>query len=228
MGEFERNVAGIGTLAEPMRRELYLYVCAQPAAVSRDQAADAVGIARHQAKFHLDRLEAEGLLESDYARMGGRSGPGAGRPAKLYRRSGREIAVSLPSRSYEQAGLLMADAIADSAATGRPILESLHDAAATHGAQAGADAKTGRRGAIGSAFEALSENGFEPRRDGDRIVLLNCPFHALAAAHTELICGMNKAYVSALVDALGHDELETRLDAGPGRCCVTIARKSQP
>lgn len=225
MGEFERNVAGIGALAEPVRRDLYLYVCAQPVAVSRDQAADAVGIARHQAKFHLDRLEADGLLETGYARVSGRSGPGAGRPSKLYQRSRRDIAVSLPRRSYEQAGVVMADAIADSAATGRPILEALTDAATAHGAEAGSGVKPSSRTAIGSAVEALRENGFEPRREGDRVVLLNCPFHALAAAHAELICGMNKAYVAALVGALGHPELEARLEAGQGRCCVTVATK---
>ncbi|EUA54444.1 helix-turn-helix domain protein [Mycobacterium xenopi 4042] len=74
----QRDAAGIGALADPVRHRLYEFVCSQPEPVSRDQAADATGVARHQAKFHLDRLEAEGLLESAYARLTGRSGPGAG------------------------------------------------------------------------------------------------------------------------------------------------------
>ncbi|REO55222.1 transcriptional regulator, partial [Mycobacterium tuberculosis] len=45
---------------DPVRRQLYQFVCSQSMPVSRDQAADAVGIPRHQAKFHLDRLTAEG------------------------------------------------------------------------------------------------------------------------------------------------------------------------
>ena len=94
----ERDAAGIGALADPVRRRLYLYVCSRPEPVGRDEAAAAVGVARHQAKFHLDRLEADGLLESEFARLSGRSGPGAGRTSKLYRRTDREIAVSLPER----------------------------------------------------------------------------------------------------------------------------------
>ena len=70
---FDRNVTGIGVLADPVRRRLYEFVCSQDQPVSRDQAAHAVGIARHKAKFHLDRLEAEGLLEADYVRLTGRS-----------------------------------------------------------------------------------------------------------------------------------------------------------
>jgi predicted ArsR family transcriptional regulator len=218
VSEFERDVVGIGTLAEPMRRELYLYVCGQTAPVSRDQAADAIGIAHHQAKFHLDRLESEGLLESVYARLGGRAGPGAGRPSKLYKRSSREIAVSLPRRAYELAGRVMADAIAETTASDAPILELLHKAAATHGAEAG------RAAAKAGAFNALAENGYEPRMDGDRIILVNCPFHALAAKHTALVCGMNKAFVAGLVETLGQDAFEARIDPGPGRCCVVLAK----
>ena len=64
MDGLRRDAAGIGALADPLRHQLYQFVCAQPASVSREQAADALGIPLHQAKFHLDRLEAEGLLES--------------------------------------------------------------------------------------------------------------------------------------------------------------------
>ena len=109
-------------------------MCSQAQPVTRDQAAEAVGVARHKAKFHLDRLEAEGLLEADYVRLTGRTGPGAGRPAKRYRRGRSEFAVTLPARDYELAGHIMAEAISESARTGTPILDALNDAAAAHGA----------------------------------------------------------------------------------------------
>src|SRR5918993_5528229 len=133
MRTVDEHAAGIGALADPVRRRLYRFVCSQPAAVSRDQAAEAVGVARHQAKFHLDRLEAEGLLESDYARLTGRSGPGAGRPAKRYRRGGGELSVTIPPREYDLAGHIMAEAIADTASTTAPITEALTRAAAAQG-----------------------------------------------------------------------------------------------
>src|SRR5215813_5753786 len=133
----DRDAAGIGALSDPLRRRLYLFVCAQPHPVSRELAAEALGLAAHQAKFHLDRLERDGLLDSFYARVSGRSGPGAGRPAKLYRRTDREIAVSLPDREYQLAGRLMADAIAESTEAGTPVIEALHRLAHTYGRRLG-------------------------------------------------------------------------------------------
>src|SRR5215472_7608160 len=130
---FDPDVAGLASLAEPTRRALYLYVCAQDSAVSRDEAAAGVGVPRHQAKFHLDKLVGDGLLEVEYARRTGRQGPGAGRPAKLYRRGERELAVTLPERRYELAGQLMASGIAEARSEGRPVAEALADAAREQG-----------------------------------------------------------------------------------------------
>lgn len=232
MPEFERNVAGIGALTDPMRRDLYLYVCAQPKAVGRDQAAAALGISRHQAKFHLDRLEAEGLLETGYARLSGRAGPGAGRPAKLYRRSPREIAVSLPDRQYELAGRLMADAIAETVRTGEPILTALHRVAAARGGELGR-AATASDGpprdyeqALAVIVAALNRGGYEPRSEGAQVIMANCPFHTLAEAHTELVCQMNYALIAGLTGTIAPCQLAARLAPGEHRCCVVIERRS--
>ena len=112
------RVAGVAALADPIRRDLYLYVSAQPAPISRDQASDALGIARHTAKFHLDKLAEEGLLDISFKRLSERRGPGAGRPTKLYARSSRQLSVILPERRYDLAGQLLASAIDNAAAQG--------------------------------------------------------------------------------------------------------------
>ena len=78
--------------------------------MSREQAAEGSGCPAHTAKFHLDRLVDEGLLDVEFRRLTGKTGPGAGRPAKLYRRSGREIALSLPQRSYDLLSTILAQA----------------------------------------------------------------------------------------------------------------------
>ncbi|KZS83554.1 helix-turn-helix transcriptional regulator [Mycobacterium persicum] len=224
----ERNAAGIGALADPVRHRLYEYVCSQPGPVSRDQAADALGIAHHQAKFHLDRLTAEGLLETDYARVTGRSGPGAGRTAKLYRRAPRDIAVSLPQREYELAGRLMAAAIARSAATGESAAEVLNQVAHDYGQTIGdgvakpADAAA----ALEVALRVLRRHGYEPRRTDGEVELANCPFHALAQEQTELACTMNHALITGVSDALAPYGPDARLDPGPQRCCVVLKRRS--
>ena len=228
MGWAERDAAGIGALADPVRRRLYLYVCSQPEPVGRDEAAAAVGVARHQAKFHLDRLEADGLLESEFARLSGRSGPGAGRTSKLYRRADREIAVSLPEREYELAGRLLADAVAESVSSGEPVLDVLHRRAAAHGRALGRSALDGvttpesAASALRLAARVLAGHGYEPRPDGERVVLSNCPFHSLAKAQTQLVCHMNEALVAGIAGTMGPHCPHVILDPEPGRCCVVL------
>jgi predicted ArsR family transcriptional regulator len=67
----------------------------------------------------------------------------------------------------------------------------------------------------------LATCGYEPRVDGPRITLANCPFHALARTHTELVCGMNLGLVGGVIDGLGARGLVAELDPAPDRCCVT-------
>src|SRR3954464_11750404 len=85
--DFEERIAGVSSLAEPQRRALYRFVVDRGDAISKDEAGEAMGVARSVAGFHLDRLVADGLLTTEYRRLTGRQGPGAGRPAKLYRRA---------------------------------------------------------------------------------------------------------------------------------------------
>jgi predicted ArsR family transcriptional regulator len=158
---------------------LYRFVCSQDQPVSRDQAAQAVGVARHKAKFHLDRLEAEGLLEADYVRLTGRTGPGAGRPAKRYRRGTKEFAITLPARDYELAARVMADAIAESARTGAPISEVVNDTAAVYGAAIAATARdhpSSADAALDIVVRVLTEHAYEPRRTENTVTLAYCPF----------------------------------------------------
>jgi predicted ArsR family transcriptional regulator len=236
MTDLESSLNGVAALAEPVRRDLYLYVAGQAEPVSREQAAEGVGVAAHTAKFHLDKLALEGLLDIEYRRLSGRSGPGAGRPTKLYRRSQREVSVSLPQRQYALAGQLMARAIDVSTREGRPVVEALHQEAELLG-QAMATEPSGARdephhpGAAQTEPSAgppdllgvLAEQGFEPHEEGGRITLGNCPFAALAREHTELVCGMNLALVGAIAEELGESGRSARLDPAPGRCCVVFA-----
>ena len=91
------EIDGVAALAEPTRRRLYDLVAARDEPVGRDDAVEALGISRELAAFHLDRLVEAGLLQTEYRRRNGRTGPGAGRPAKLYRRADRVVEISLPA-----------------------------------------------------------------------------------------------------------------------------------
>ncbi|MFE9445997.1 helix-turn-helix transcriptional regulator [Streptomyces sp. NPDC006602] len=209
------DVSAVAALDEPTRRRLYEHVVRQSAPVGRDEAAQALGLARQTAAFHLDRLADQGLLEVVYERRSGRSGPGAGRPAKLYCRSGRQVSVSLPERHYELAGRLLARAVEESEATGEPVRVVLHRKATELGEQLGAQEAT-------SVTDLLERHGFEPRHDGDAIVLGNCPFHVLAREHTETVCGMNLHLLRGVLKALSGSGLEACLAPVSGRCCVRL------
>ncbi|MFF8934576.1 helix-turn-helix transcriptional regulator [Streptomyces paradoxus] len=215
------DVSAVAALDEPTRRRLYDHVVRRPEPVSRDEAAEALGLARQTAAFHLDRLADESLLDVVYERRSGRTGPGAGRPAKLYKRSARQVTVSLPERHYELAGRLLAQALEESESTGEPVRSVLHRKARGLGAQLAGPGQA-------DVFAVLEENGFEPRSAGGAIVLGNCPFHALAREHTQTVCGMNLHLLRGLLGGITESGLQARLAPSPGHCCVRLEPDSSP
>jgi predicted ArsR family transcriptional regulator len=120
----DQGLAAVSCLDDPVRRRLYEFVAGQPEPVGRDEAAAATGIGRPLAAYHLDKLVSLGLLTASFQRPGGRSGPGAGRPAKRYARSAGEFSVSVPPRDYELAARLLAAAVeSDGTGTSRTALQ---------------------------------------------------------------------------------------------------------
>lgn len=224
MSRNEADLASVSCLDDQVRGRLYAFVSGRSAPVGRDEAAAAVGIGRALAVYHLDKLVKSGLLTASYRRPPGRSGPGAGRPAKVYARSGAEFMVTVPPREYQLAAGLLAQAVAaDRSGRARA---ALRDAARQLGAELGERHRADR--ALGNgqwlALErALSEHGFEPWRDDHGTVRMrNCPFHRLMELQPDVVCQMNLALVQGLVAGLGADSLNPVLDPEPEHCCVTI------
>src|SRR4051794_22172294 len=157
-------LGALNSLGDATRRRIYDLVAAATDPVSREQVAAAAAIGRTLAAYHLDRLAAEGLLTVTRARRDGRSGPGAGRPAKLYARSQEEVAVSVPPRDYHLAARLLADAAA--ADTEGHTRRALLAAAAQLGRELAAE---------GAELEPLlRERGYEPYDDDGVVRLRNC------------------------------------------------------
>ncbi len=231
MDDLSRRAAGIGALAEPVRRDLYGYVVAQPDAVGREEAARGVGVPVHTAKFHLEKLVEEGLLDVEFRRLGGRQGPGAGRPSKLYRRSAQEFEVSLPTRRYDLVGEILATAFTK-AGEGVDLDGAIRDSAAGAGraaAQGAAPLGTSDQGQadLDRVSDVLALHGYEPRPEGEVLVLANCPFDSLAKQHTALVCGLNQVFVQGVADGLGCTEVEACLEPEEGQCCVKGRLRSQ-
>lgn len=212
--------SAIGALADPVRRRLYEIVTGRDDGVGREEAAREAGVPTHTARFHLDKLVEEGLLSVDQRRLSGRTGPGAGRPAKVYRRSDTEVAVSLPERGYDLVGRVFAAAV-ERSLEGAALPESLAEEARAAGRRDGT-AYDGKGGELERSAEVLAGRGFEPTRVGDGLVLRNCPFDALARDHTALVCGINRDYVGGVLDGLGCAHTSARLDPGADRCCVRV------
>ncbi len=232
-------------------------VAAASGPVGRDEVAAALGVGRTLAAFHLDKLVAAGLLETSYARRSGKTGPGAGRPAKLYRVAASEHAVSVPPRAYRGAAELLAAAVEQAGA--EDVLYRVAEREGRRAAASGGEAadpvaerderqvvagggnerqvavgegegRLGRVAAHGAEAlgELLTTHGYAPAWDGsDRVVLRNCPFHRLAEQFPPVICGMNLAMVTGLL-AGGElaEQWVARMDAAPGRCCVTVSSKT--
>lgn len=220
----ESRISAIAALDEPTRRRLYDYVARQPEPVGRDEAAEALKVPRATVAFHLDRLVEEDLLAVTYERRTGRTGPGAGRPAKLYRRSDQHVAVSLPQRRYDLAGRLLSGALEQAERSGDSPRATLDERAYQLGKELGEAARgTGDRDGRETALGILEAYGFEPRTKGADITLANCPFHTLAQEYTELVCGMNLRLLDGLLEGLPSTGLTARLDPAPPHCCVRLA-----
>jgi predicted ArsR family transcriptional regulator len=226
----ERRISGIAALDQPLRRHLYRLLSEREGWVTRDEASEALDVPRSVAAFHLDKLVEAGIVEVGFERTSGRTGPGAGRPSKLYRRGTVEVSASVPDRRYDLAGSLLAAAVAEAQRTGEPIAKCLTASARAAGRAIGEEtvAATGglaKRDARRSAvLDILSQHGYEPvlGKRGE-IALANCPFHRLAEEHRSLVCGMNLDFLGGLLEGMGPaDRLDARLAPEPGYCCVRI------
>ena len=206
-------------LAEPVRRRLYEFVVGQAEPVDRDAAAAGAGIGRPLAAFHLDRLAEAGLLDVTYRRRSGRTGPGAGRPAKFYARARHgELSVSVPARHYDLAATILADGVERGAGSAAPVI----DAARGHGRRMAREAAIDGM-SPGRTVDVLAAQGYEPVTEPDGVVRLrNCPFDALVTDHRDLTCSMNLALLEGVVDGLGEPGVAALADPRDGYCCVTL------
>ncbi|MEU7115726.1 helix-turn-helix domain-containing protein [Streptomyces sp. NPDC046182] len=234
------DINAIAMLQDPVRRRLYEYVAGQGREVGRNEAAEAAGVARTLAAHHLDKLTEAGLLESGSRRLTGRSGPGAGRPAKVYTRAAAERSVSLPARDYRTAAELLAEAAEEAGldaglcAAARRRGEALRGSAAPCGGLEDAMAVLAARGYephMEGGAEAIEEAGAGGAIGGVRsaavagevtpvVRMRNCPFHAVAERFPPLVCGMNLALLEGLLGTDG--SVRARMDARPGECCVVV------
>jgi predicted ArsR family transcriptional regulator len=199
-------------LIDASRRALYDYVRRQDHPVGREEAAEATAMSRGLAAFHLDKLVEVGLLAARYEAPIGRP-RGRGRAPKVYETLGDGLTVTIPERHYELMADILAEAVADDQVSAR-------DTARQVAGKRGSELGTRVRGV--GIVDALAGLGFEPLATPGVVRLRNCPFHALATRHTELVCDLNLRFITGVLDGLG-EPAEARLSPRPGACCVELA-----
>jgi predicted ArsR family transcriptional regulator len=220
----DERIGAIASLDQPLRRRLYELLAESEAWMTRDDAAARLEVPRSVAAFHLDKLVDAGVVEVSFERRTGRTGPGAGRPSKVYRLVADEVSASMPDRHYDLAGRLLAGAVAESTALGEPVDRCLGQVARAAGREVGVQARADADGGTPVVVTALEQGGYEPDvLSHGEIALSNCPFHRLAAEHRELVCGMNLDYLAGLVEGLDPEpHLRAHLEPQPGYCCVRL------
>lgn len=219
-------VAAVAALDDDMRAALHAFVREARRPVTREQAAEAVGISRKLAAFHLDKLVAAGLLEARVAEAGTAR---VGRAPRVYEPSGREVAVSVPAREHGMLAEILVAAIVGER-DGERARESAVRSASDYGHALGtAERERLRPGRVGPeraltiACALLERHGFEPVREHGEVRLRNCPFHPLSVAEPQLVCGMNHALMCGVLEGLEVDEaLEAVLEPRADACCVQL------
>jgi predicted ArsR family transcriptional regulator len=227
--QIERLAAALG---DPTRRRVFFMVRECDDAVSKDHAAEIVGIDRRLAGFHLDKLVEMGFLTAEFKRRTGRSGPGAGRPAKHYRLAAEELTVSLPARHYDLLASLLLKAAADESGAARQ--DSLERIGYEFGFEVGlTEVAAGRTrpgedgvNAVDQVVRLLSRYGFAAQTPGDGTIrACACPFEELAFDDPERICGLDRAIWKGMLAAFDNDatlSVATTRARGDAACVAEV------
>lgn len=205
---FDQQIADLaGTLGDATRRGIYVTVRESPEPVTASQIADLFDIHANVARHHLDRLVADGYLQVTRKRPSGRTGPGAGRPAKHYEPTRKNVSVQFPARRYDLLAELLlrvieriapdnASEIADE--IGREYGREL-------AAEIGIPDESGYDTAAIAVAKALMGVGFEVEaRPGDHeLVTRFCPFGESATNHPAIVCQLDQGLVTGLLEGTG-------------------------
>jgi predicted ArsR family transcriptional regulator len=204
--EFDRQVGDLAaTLGDATRRGIYIMTREAAGPVTATQVAEAFDIHANVARHHLDRLVDDGYLGVSRSRRSGKSGPGAGRPAKLYEVTTKEVALQFPARRYDLLSELLVrvvqrlepdDAGAVAEAVGREYGKQL-------AAEIGLPDEQGFETAVQAVARAMMGVGFDTAvdPDGGTLVTRFCPFGDTAANHPEVVCRIDQGIVRGLMEA---------------------------
>jgi predicted ArsR family transcriptional regulator len=227
--QLERTLSDLtSTLGDPTRRSIYLTVRESADPVTAAQVAAEFDIHANVARHHLDRLADEGYLEITHKRPQGKNGPGAGRPAKCYSSTDKEIELQFPARRYD----LLADLLIRVVQKLEP--ERASEIAAEVGHEYGVELAgtldlpdTGGFAAVlATVQQAMVDVGFavDTNTNSRQLLMSHCPFGRTAFDHPEVVCSLDRGIVNGLMEALHHatDTVTTPKETWGEGCVATV------
>ncbi len=207
-------------LGDPTRRGIYITVRESPEPATATQIAELFSIHPNVARHHLDHLAEDGYLEVTRRRPEGKSGPGAGRPAKCYTATTKEIDLHFPARRYDLLSELLVRVI-ERINPGN-LAELAADVGREYGkeiaAEIGAPEESGFDMAVSAVALAMTGMGFstDPDADSRRLLTSHCPFADTAVKHPEVVCSLDRGIVSGLMETLSADWRPVQVVSNPG------------
>ncbi len=204
---FDQQVGDLASsLGDTTRRGIFIAAREAPEPVTVSQIAALFDLHSNVARHHLDRLVADGWLQVSHRRRNDRRGPGAGRPAKHYEPTGKEVSLQYPARRYDLLAELLVRTLERVAPDDAPgIAEEIGmEYGQELAAEIGLPDDTGFEGAVQAVARAMMGMGFETEAQPTARTLLtrSCPFGETATNHPEIVCKLDQGIVRGLLDAI--------------------------
>ena len=191
-------------LGDPTRRAIYIAVRESAEPMTTSKVAELFDIHPNVARHHLDRLAGDGYLKVSHQRRPG--GPGAGRPAKTYERTNKEVSVHFAPRRFEMLTEMLFQVLEEVSPPN--VAEIAEQVGRKYGeelaAEIGAPYDPGYDEAVQAVASAMTGLGFsvDPDIDGQRLLTSHCPFGETATNHPDVICSLDRGIVAGLFGAL--------------------------
>lgn len=213
-------------------RQALLYVRGSAEPVTADDAAAGLEVHRSVARARLERLAGAGLLVTSFRRRSGRTGPGAGRPAKLYSAAPETRALEFPPRHLpDLVGRLLEEipTAGREEALRRAGEDFGRDLARTAGLQPSRNAEEGLE-RVCAAVRSLGFQAALESYDGDSAVIgtPTCPLRPLVTEQPEAALidrGMWSGLVASGIDGAHPASVECETHScleGSDSCAVVI------
>ena len=203
---FNQQVGDLAaTLGDTTRRGIYISVREAAEPVTASHIAEAFDIHTNVARHHLDRLVADGYLQVTHRRRSGKGGPGAGRPAKHYEATEKEVQVQFPARRYDLLSELLVRVVQRLAP--EDAAEIAEEIGREYGrelaGEIGLPEDSGFDTAVQAVARAMMGVGFDTEAQTDDRVLVTrfCPFGETASNYPEIVCRIDQGIVKGLLEA---------------------------